>query len=586
MKKVISLLLVLALVLSVVGCGNKDNSTDSTDTSSKTETSEKTDKTDGGEKKTEPSGHFTAGSPNFNGEFIDGWGNNSYDNFVRKLVFGNAGTSQVGLLATDEGGKIHLSAITEKREQSEDGLTHTFTLKPGLMYSDGTPLNADDVVFSYNFYLDEEAIVAAGGSTSIGEYLASVEKVDDLTVKFNVKEKFYATDYNVFLGGILSKEWAMKDKPADKSVQQHVKDTLISKPIGYGPYKIVEYVENQFVKLTVNENFVGTFRGSMPMIKDIIIKVVSDETELDELLTGNVDFLHGVVHAEKIDAVKADPAYTFSNYPRHGYGHLTFHNDFGVVKHKEVRQAIAYTIDRKVFREAFLGGYAMSTDGPYSTNYWMIDEEWVDSNLTKYTPDAAKVDEILSAEGWEKNASGLWAKDGEVLDIQLLAPSQSWADSLNLTLGKTAEEFGIQFTVSVIDFSILLNHYYGKEITDVNERKYHMFALATSLTTVFDGYPNWHSDKIVEPWGSGTSTNTQRFNNAKNDDLIITIRTAQSDEEYQQAYREWVKLMNDEMPVLPLYSNDYHDLFNARVKGLKTSALWDWTAGIIEATVE
>lgn len=584
MKRLVALALVVAVAFGAAGCGKKTDTKTTEKEATKTEETKKTEETS--EKTTEPSGYVVVGNANFNGEFIDGWGNSSYDNNVRKLVFGGASTAQAGLMTSDEGGKIILNSIVESRTTSEDGLTHTFKLKPGLLYSDGTPLNADDVVFTYEFYLDAEALTEAGGSSSLPEYLESVKKVDDLTVELKTKEKFYATDANVFTGGILSKEWAEKDKPADKTVQQHVKDSLISNPVGYGPYKLVEYKENQFVKLTVNENYVGNFRGSKPQIKDIIIKVVSNETDIDELVAEDIDILAGTVEAEKIDQVKDEDYLTYSNYPRHGYGHLTFHTDFGVAKYKEVRQAIAYTIDRKTFREAFLGGYSMSTDGPYSTNYWMIDTEWVDNNLTKYTANKAKVDEILTAAGWAKGTDGIWAKDGEKLEIDIAAPSQSWADALNLTLGKTGEEYGIKFNVEVIDFSILLNHYYGKEITDVNERKYEMFALATSLTIVFDGYTSWHSDKIVDPWGSGTSTNNPRFKNEKNDELLVTIRTAENDDVYQQAYRDWVKLMNEEMPILPLYSNDYHDLYNARIKGFKTSALWDWTAAIIESTVE
>ncbi|MCT4544365.1 MAG: ABC transporter substrate-binding protein [Vallitalea sp.] len=597
MKKILSLLLVFILAFSVTACKNNEQEGTEPDKQQvednkdegKDEDQDKDEEQDEEQEQeqaeVEPSGHITIGTGNFNGEFVEGWGNNAYDNNVRKLVFGGACTGIAGLLITNKEGQIVLNSITKSREVSDDGLVHTFKLKPDLLYSDGTPLNADDVVFTYETYLDTEAMVEAGGSSSLSEYLEKVEKVDDLTVKFTIKEKFYATDSAIFTGNILSKEWAMKEKPEDKTVQQHIKDSLISKPIGYGPYKLVEYVESQYVKLTINENYIGNFEGEKTKIKDVIIKNVSKETDIDELLTGNIDILPGTVEAEKIDAVKADDNYHFSNYPRHGYGHLTFHTDFGPVRHKEVRKAISYTIDRVIFREAFLGKYSMSTDGPYSTNYWMIDDEWVNKNLINYTSDKAKVDELLSSNGWEKGSDGIWAKDGEKLEIELLAPLQSWADTLNLTLGKSGEEFGIKFNITVLDFSVFLNHYYGKELAE-NERKYHMFALATTLGTVFDGYVNWHSDKIADPWGASSSTNTSRFRNDKNDELLLTMRSAKNDDVYQKAYREWVILMNEEMPVIPLYSNDYHDLYNKRLQEFKTSALWGWAEALTYCTVK
>lgn len=582
MKKILALLLVCLLVLTGVACSKQEpveEDPPATEEEQGTVEEEEEEEEPVVEEPAGPSGHVMIGNANFNGEFISGWGNSSYDANVRTLVFGG------GLLTADEGGQFLLNYMTESREKADDGLVHTFKLKSDIVYSDGTPMSADDVVFTYNFYLDQEKMVEAGGSSTLNEYLDTVEKVDDLTVKFTVKEKFYTTDSSVFTYAILSKTWAEKNKPAEKSIQQHVKDELISNPMGSGPYKMVEFVENQFVKLTVNDKYPGDFRNQKPMIKDIIIKVVSNETDIDELLTGNIDILPGVVEAEKIDAAKADN-FMWSNYPRHGYGHLTFHTDYGPVRHKEVRQAISYTIDRQVFREAFLGKYAMSTDGPYSTNYWMIDEDWVDSNLTKYTANKEKVDEILSGAGWAKGSDGIWEKDGERLELEVLVPGQSWADTLNLTLGQTGEDFGIKFNVALLDFSILLNHYYGKEITDVNERKYHIFALATGLTVVFDGYANWHSDRVNDPWGSAASTNTSRFVEDRNDELLMTMRLAKDDNEYKEAYREWVKLMNENMPVLPLYSNDYHDLYNPRLEGFKTSALWGWADAIIYCTVK
>ncbi len=532
-----------------------------------------------------PSGSVVVGSGSMNGEFITGWGNSSYDNNIRKLVMAPE------LLMRDPGGKLHLAPYLEKRDISDDGLVHTFTFNDKFVngeykYTDGNPMTFDDVIFTFDFYMSKD-LTEAGGSSSLPEYLASYKKIGDNQIEFTLKEKIYTTDHSVFSERyILNSKYYLKDKPADKSVQQHVKDSLISKPIGAGPYKIVEYVENQYVKLIINEDYMGNYQGSKPMIKDLVVKITNDETELDELLVGDVDLIPGEIEDTKIDAVKADPNHTFSNYPRHGYGHLTFHNDFEAVRHREVRQAFAYMMDREVFRNAFIGPYGISTDGPYSTNYWMIDENWVDENLIKYTSDKEKVKEILESNGWARGADGIYAKDGEKLEIFLAAGLKRWVDTLNLVLApdKTVEDFGIKVNVEQLDFSVLLDHYYGKNL-DTSDRKYHMFALATSLLPAFDGYANWHSDKI-ETWGNATSPNSARFSNEEADEQIMKMRSAQDDATYQKAYQDWLIVMNREMPLLPLYSNDYHDLFDAKIKDLNTSPLWPWPYAIIEAYVD
>lgn len=559
MKKILAIVLVLALSLSMVACKEKEAST------------------------TVASGSVVVGSGSMNGEFISGWGNSSYDNNIRKLVGAPA------MLMQDPGGQLHLAPYVKERKISDDGLVHTFTftkdfVKGKYKYTDDNPITVDDIIFAYDFYM-EEALTEAGGSSSLPEYLASYKKIDDNKIEFTLKEALYTTDYSVFTMGPMNKAYYTKDM-GSKTVQQHVKDSLISAPIGAGPYKIVEYKENQFVKLEANPDYMGNYDKKKPQIKTLIVKIVSDETDIDELLVGDVELLPGVIQDTKIDAAKADAGHTYSNYPRHGYGYLTFHNDFGPGQYTEVRQAFSYMIDRDTFRKAFIGPYGISTNGPYSTNYWMIDEDWVDKTLIKYSPNKEKVKELLEGAGWERGDDNIYAKDGERLELNLAAGTKGWVDTLNLVLSpeKTVEDYGIKVNAEFIDFSVLLDHYYGKNLNE-SDRQYHMFALATSLGVVFDGYANWHSDKI-EPWGSAISANSSRFENAEADALLMKMRTATDDDTFQQAYRDWLVIMNREMPLVPLYSNDYHDLYDAKIKGFKTSPLWDWTYAIVEAHVE
>ncbi len=538
----------------------------------------------GGEKAAKDGGAVIFGGENFNGVFTTGWGNSSVDAAVRDLVNGWG-----FLLTKDEGGQIHLNFMVESREVSEDSLTNVFKLKKGIMFHNGEELKAEDVVFTFEVYMDTDAMVESSGNANMAEYIKSVKAIDDYTVEVVLKEKFYATDASV-LGGdenILNKKEVLKDKPADLTVQQHIKNNLLSTPVGLGPYKFVEYVENQWVKLVRFEDFKGNFRNIKPSIQDIVLKVVADETESDELLTENIDILAGVVMEDRIDAAKATDHIAYNNYPRHGYGHLTFHTDFGPVADVRVRQAFGFMMDRQKFVNVFLGSYGSSTQGPYSTNYWMIDDEWIAENLTTYVPNLEKTESLLKDAGYTRNGDGWFEKDGEVLEIKIAAPAQSWADALNLVLSeKTQAEFGFKVTIQTVDFSVLLSHYYGSGSDGVtkDDRAYHAFALATTLTPVFDGYANWHSDNIEE-WGVAQSNTSSRYNNPVADELLLNMRSASSDEIFQENYLNWIKETNRDLPILPLYSNDYHDLYNVKIKNFTSSAIWKWQHAIIEANL-
>lgn len=447
-------------------------------------------------------------SSDWNGDFIVGWTNSAYDEDVRTLVFGS------GLLVGDENGAMTENYMTEKVDVSEDQKTWTFKLKEDIKWSDGEPFTADDVIFTYLLYTSP-TFNKAGGSldrtklpeTYVGweEFEAAVavdpaaeeivwddakleaalanfdgfKKLDDYTVQFNLVEAEFNTWGGFEAQDILPEHYYSNDGKVDA---EHVRNTLMAKPLGSGPYVMTEYVPGQSVKFEVNPLYPGNINGVKPQIPSIIYKRTANETDVDELLAGGVDLLAGQIQGTKIDPVKAAEAegFTYNTYARHGYGHLSFHTDFGPSQFKEIRQAFAFGIDREEFIKEFTGGYAVTLDGPYSlpfvkpeaeydaNNPWEISEKWISENLTDYKKDPEKAIETLEAAGWTKGSDGIYEKevDGKVMKavVGLAAGSQDWADALNLSTGKMEKEIGIKVIVEPIEFAVLIDHYYGNKV--------------------------------------------------------------------------------------------------------------------------
>ena len=416
---------------------------------------------------------FVVGNTSFNGEFYEGWGNSAYDNNVRKLVFGGT-----GLMTVTNTGDIDKNFFVEEYSTSEDLKTWNFKIKEGIKFSDGVELTANDVAFTYYFFADPSFTKSGGSQVYVPiniagqeEYTASCEAgacdtaaftgvkvVNDYEIEFTVKDAVFTTATSDFSKYILPKHYNSTDGVINV---EDVKSKLISKPIGAGPYKITEYVEGQFVRLAINEHFTGDVHGDVPTVENVIVKVVPDETDIDMLISGEIDLLPGVVQEDKINAAKDDSKLTFNNYLRHGYGSLTFHTDEGVTRHKAIRQAIGYALDRETFVGLFLGSYGSVTQGPYSTNFWMIDDAWVEENLINYSYQPEKVSEILEADGWVKGSDGVYAKDGERASINVACGSAEWTDPLNIITANSIAETGIEFKFNSIDFAVLLDHYYG-----------------------------------------------------------------------------------------------------------------------------
>lgn len=600
MKKLFTMLLSALMVLSLAACGNSGTPSD--------EGSQGGSSSDG---TPVDGGVVTSAVPSFGGDFIYGWGTSSYDAYVRRFVYGH-----YGLMGVNQEGEMVKNFMVDSYERSEDGLEWTFNLAD-VQYSDGSYLSAEDVLFTYKFYLDD-SYVKAGGSGATAriiniegaqEYadscnagacdaslLTGIEVIDEKTIKFTLTESYYATWYTTFAyTPILSEayftQWDGAVDPDGSINIEVVKANAMQKPFGLGPYKMEEYVEGQYVKLSRNEYFKEDQVGQTPHIETIIMMITADEVELDQLLAGDIDILSGEIDAEKINPVKEADGFEANGYPRHGYGILDWHCDFGVTQYSEVRQALAYALDRDTFAEIFMGEYGTVVDGPYSTVYWMIDDEWVEENLTHYTYDPEKVAEILEGAGWAKGSDGIYAKDGEKMILNVAAGTQTWVDDLNLITAKSVEECGIQFNFVLLDFSVLMTHLQGNYSGTSADRVYNGFCLASALNPVFDGYTDYHSSGINE-WGEGRTTLVAtRFASEEVDRLVEEMRkcdpsTEEGNAKYQELYREWVKLENEEVPALPMYSCEYYDLYNGRIKNFETSSMWDWTDAIIGSWVE
>ena len=554
---------------------------------------------------------FVMGTANFNGDFYDGWTYSAYDANIRTLVWGE------GLLSSTPTGDMVLSKFVESKTLSksdpsmETADIWTFKIKEGMKFSNGDPLTAKDVKFTYDYYLDVKALSDTGGSSELTDYLSKVD-IDEATntVIFHFKKIIYTMD-TAFGTAILDSKMIKAGAEKEKVTPQRWVKSNISTPIGYGPYKIDEFVESQFVKLSINEHYQGDFEGNKPSIEHLIVQVVPVETQVTQLVAGEVDALVGLVQETNIDAVLSDKSISTNNYYRHGGGQITFHNDFGPSQLVEVRKAFAYEFDRIKFRNIFLGKYGISSEAPYSRNMWMMyDDDEKLGTKSRFESSLQSYD-LLDAKGnWDKAANiakskalldlaaskstGVYAKltkdakgnyqwEGKPLTINL-AITATWADALNLTLPPSIQkEFGLTVKINAMDWSILANHLYGNAA--VSERKYNAFSTGTMYGLKEDPYANWSATKITD-FGKGSSVNSARY--VSEEGLLHTIRysnptTQAGHDSYKANWRKWLVSMNQNLPLLPLYSNNYYDAYTSRVENFNTSALWAWPSAIIKA---
>lgn len=506
------------------------------------------------------------GSTEAAGNFLPMYYATSYDAPVVATVF-------EGLLKTDRNGAYMPGLAEAMPEISEDGKSYTFKLKKGVKFHSGREMKADDVVFTYSIMADpsydgrftsvvKDLVGYEDYSTGKTDKFAGVEKLDDYTVRFNFKENLAPNIAQLYMG-ILDSEFYGHKKGDTAPVKAKMQEL-----VGTGPYKLSKFVPRQYFELIANEDY----HGKKPEIKKIIVKFVTDATDVQELIKGDIDMLSGVIDPQKLELADVTGFIDRDQYLRHGYGYLKFNTQDPVVADKKVRQALTYGLDRQAFLDLYFKGLAINVDAPISKAHWTYDNN-LENKLTKYNFDPVKAAQMLDEAGWKMGTDGYRYKNGQKMVVNWTSIKD--LDLVNILMPILLEnwkQLGVEVKLNPMDFNSLMDRVY-KERTGFS-----MFNMATSEATFPDPSTQWHSD-----FDKTGGNNTSQFRNAKNDELLTKMRKELDKDKYKALWQEWAININEEAPMINLYTNTYTDLYNRRLEGFDTDSLWPWYRAINDA---
>lgn len=264
--------------------------------------------------------------------------------------------------------------IAESYEISEDGLDYTFTIRQDATFHDGTPITAEDVVFSIELYKESEY---QGSQIAM---LSSVEAVDEKTVVCHLD-----TPYAPFLLGICSPYIVSKDYyEADP-------EAFATAPIGSGPYKFAGRNIGSNINL---EAYEGYYRGEAE-IKTITLEVIPDSATMAiALQTGEIGFAE--VTASVLPQLEANPSIEISEVETSSFAYISMNTESEIFSNAAVRQAVNYAIDRENLVNVCYEGKATVNSSICEPNRFGYSE-----NLMQYTYDPEKAKELLAEAGIE-----------------------------------------------------------------------------------------------------------------------------------------------------------------------------------------
>lgn len=338
------------------------------------------------------------------------------------------------LYYSPDGTKDPEPRIAESYEISDDGLDYTFHLRDDVTFHDGTPVTADDVVFSIELYKASEY---QGSQISM---LSSVEATDEHTVVCHLD-----APYSPFLQGICS------PMIASKAYYESSEDDFVNNPIGTGPYKFVSRAKGSNIKLEANEDY---YRGA-PEIKEVTFEVIPDSsTKAIALQTGEVNFAE--IDSATKPQLEANPAITIAEVPTSTFSYIAMNTEKEPFNDVKVRQAINYAIDRDNL-------VAVCYDGEAEVNSNICAKErfGYSDDQFQYTYDPEKAKELLAEAGIETPYDL-----GEILVAEKYS-------NLATVIQNDLKAVGLDVTISVKEF----NSY----ISDLQNGSYGITALNMTL---------------------------------------------------------------------------------------------------------
>ena len=616
MKKALALMLALVMVFVFAACNNTTSEEPSKTTEHKV------------------GGQVVVGSvTDLDDNMMDGWTNGAQNASIRNLIFGYS-----PIAYTKEGEFKVDNQVAESVEgvDNEDG-TKTFTIKlqKDLKWNDGTAVTAKDYVFSLllhaspAFYALEAQDVATyancftgyepyfkgetktfEGIRLIDEYTFSVEIIaSELPFHYDIA---YAS-INPYPMAVIAPDCDITDDGKGATISDNFTKELLEKTIndtatGYryqpkvtcGPYEFVSYDKTtKQAVLQINDQFKGTHDGVKPSIEKIVMKSVTDATQMDELKNGTVDLISAVSGGTAINAGRDlcdEGLAQYKSYLRAGYGQITFSCDFGPTQFAKVRQAIAYCLDRTEFAKQYSGGFAQVVNGNYglSTMEYKERKDEIDSQLNPYSKDLEKAKALLIEDGWTLNANGGEFVEGtdkvryKKVNGELMALEINWAntpnnpvsDLLNTMLPGEMEKVGMKLNSTTVEFGVLLNNLYRQGI---DKPTYHMFNLATGFVPI-SSY--WYEMSTDEKYFGSYNQNFIKDEEIEKIALEMKKTPADDKEAWLDLWVSFQKRYNELLPNIPLYSDQYHDFLSNKIKGYEPDGLWQWDQAILYSWIE
>ncbi|GAA3890727.1 peptide ABC transporter substrate-binding protein SapA [Gibbsiella dentisursi] len=444
--------------------------------------------------------------------------------------------------------------LAQSWEVLDNGAAYRFHLRRDVPFQTTawfTPtrlMNADDVVFSFERVFDQKHPYhnVNGGeypyfdSLQFGDAIQSVKKIDDYTVEIRLQapDASFLWHIATHYAPILSAEYA-------GALTKRDKQPLIDRePVGTGPFMLNEYRSGQYIRLARNQAY---WKG-LPRMAQVVIDLGAGGTgRLSKLLTGECDVL-AYPAASQLSILRDDPRLRLTLRPGMNIAYMAFNTEKPPFNNVKIRRAVALAINNQRLMQSIYYGTAETAASILPRASWAYDN---DAHITEYNPALAR--EMLRQAGAEQ------------LHLKLWVPTASQA--YNPSPLKTAEL--IQADLGQVGIRVDIVPVEGRfQEARLMERN-HDLTLTGWATDSND--PDSFFRPLLSCAAIRSQTNYAHWCNPAFDELLQNALLSQQLSQRIDSYQQAQKILEQELPVLPLASSLRLQAYRYDIRGLVLS---------------
>ncbi len=437
--------------------------------------------------------------------------------------------------------------LAESYEFSGDRTVLTFELRDDVLWSDGEPVTAGDVRWTWQAQTHPELAWSAAESK---RHIRDVEVAGPHTVRFHF-DRVYATQLLDANLGVVLPEHAWSALPF--SQWRARSEWFVENLVVDGPFDLESWEPRQRIVLRRNERY---FDPRLPRAARVVFRVTPDRaSQLALLRSGQAHVVSRVSPADAAVLAGQDGVEILSYVPRSSKA-LVWNVRHPLFAESEVRRALTLAIDRQEIVESLHHGHAKVTDLPFMSTLWACNRD-----LAARPYDPGRAARLLASQGWsDGNGDGVLDRGGERFSFEILtvAGNDLLRDVLVMVQHQLAR-VGVEVRQRAVEYNTLLAHEQGHDF----EATLTSMAVGTDLDLSF----RFHSSAIAEGFNFGA------YSNPEVDRLLDELKTQVDQAAAKPLYDRLQALLYEDAPLTILYEPLWLVAVRESLEGASPNAL-------------